>query len=361
MTFDGCKDIHEAMSAYLDEELDVEARGRFEAHVAECAECQEELKSMKQVDAAYAGLPAPHAPENFAETAVAVAEGEAEAAADTVREFARTPPVWMGPLVAVAAAGFVVAIGVFFLERGQEQRMQVAEVAEESAVEDTLEVRPPENPPEAFRASPDTTATSARTDRAPETTESDGAWEGFVDDASEGAAPPQRERAAASRPEGVEQEARKSATTFESFIGQGARTEDALDDATPNAANDRVEVLGEPPASPSAAEPEPGAPILDEDTEQQIRESAPLGSVKLRSFRVGGDGVWYERGYDGEDTTPLPRNSGRLRELMKTHPEDDWDQLFRRNAPQIIEVDGEWYELLPPPDSEGPEGEDAAN
>ena len=60
------------MSAYLDGELPAPARGRMEAHLAECAECRRLIASLKLVIGALHHLPGPATAPDPAQMAVAV-------------------------------------------------------------------------------------------------------------------------------------------------------------------------------------------------------------------------------------------------------------------------------------------------
>ena len=87
------------------------------------------------------------------------------------------------------------------------------------------------------------------------------------------------------------------------------------------------------------------------DTVVADRSDSVAGDCE-RVTRVGGDGVWYQVGYNGEVTTALPRGSDALREVMKKHPEFDWNKMLTRSAKQVFQLDGAWYALEAKPDQE---------
>ncbi len=43
-----CQELVELVTAYLDDELDAETRGRFEQHIAQCAGCAAYLERFRQ-------------------------------------------------------------------------------------------------------------------------------------------------------------------------------------------------------------------------------------------------------------------------------------------------------------------------
>jgi hypothetical protein len=88
----------EELSAYLDHELDDDARARVAGHVAGCTDCQARLDGLRQTAYAIRALPMETPPRTFAIPA-------------TRRESVRWAPVagWIG---GVAAAMFIIVFGV---------------------------------------------------------------------------------------------------------------------------------------------------------------------------------------------------------------------------------------------------------
>jgi hypothetical protein len=128
---------------------------------------------------------------------------------------------------------------------------------------------------------------------------------------------------------------------------------------------DRAAVLGEPPSTVStqraealkdaASESERNETEAKAALERQANAARASGEViesrVLRSFRIGADGVWYEKGYDGQATTSLPRESDALRELMKKYPESDWNKLLDRPHKQVFQMGDDWYALEAEPET----------
>jgi hypothetical protein len=199
-------------------------------------------------------------------------------------------------------------------------------------------------------------------------TETQGAWQGFVREGS-------TVGGVAADAVGTDQRL-EAGITPESRSGQGradeasSRPRDvaASPDKEPVGArgvareddvSDRAAVLGEPPSTLSAQRAEA---LKDAATESERSESEAKEAIErqanvaeasgevvertpLRSFKVGGDGIWYQAGYNGEATTSLPRGSDALRELMKKHPGFDWNKMLDRSAKQVFQLDGAWYAL----------------
>lgn len=352
-----CTEVREDLSAYLDDELGKDDADRIAAHLAECADCDRELDALKRVDDAYRGAPAMTAPDDLEEKVHGTVGATGPVGAGGS---GRRPPTWMGPIIALAAAGLVVLGGVLILEWQQGQRVQTASA------------------PEAAKPAVSNSAGGVSGAAVPE--DGSSAWDTFVQskdgaDVSAEAAPPESDSGTtrAMTDEEVDRlkalgylndgDFRKGASkTAEDTSATGEASAERM--AESGIAPDRQKVLGQPPESPR-----PGVAAPEEerqqvalragasgDAEPQAQSPAPahpgelVGSIKLRSFKVRGDGVWYESGYDGEVTIPLERDSEALREVMKQYPDEDWNKMLNRAARQVFQLEGVWYDLEAAPD-----------
>ncbi|HNR29888.1 MAG TPA: zf-HC2 domain-containing protein [Candidatus Hydrogenedentes bacterium] len=103
------EEIRELFSAYLDGELDAEARARFEERVTAVPELREELDAWRRVDGLYRGLAPVRAPEELEARVLDELRGR------RIRfRRPRVAPVRMWPMLAAAACFLVVAGLMFF-------------------------------------------------------------------------------------------------------------------------------------------------------------------------------------------------------------------------------------------------------
>lgn len=359
-----CLEVREDLSAYVDDELGADEKEGIEAHLGECTDCSRELEALKRVDDAYRGLETVGAPAGFEDDVRAGAEaGNGET---SEREF--RPAGWMGPAVALAAAAVVVIAGFVVLEVRQNGRMQTAaapETAADAGQEAVLEQGTmPAEPGAAEDSAWDSFVRSTETPASPE-----GAAQ--ADAATKPLSAEEVERLRALGYLNDEDASRKSTPQAETapppVAESPAREEMERDDISPN----RAEVLGTPPAPEAedsqeqaeeesrtliaggAGEDEPSAP---EGVERQrgsfpIEQGEAVRRFTLRSFKVGADGVWYERGYADQPTVELGRDSDALRELMKQYPDEDWNKMLDRPARQVFQLDGVWYNLEAAPEA----------
>jgi hypothetical protein len=325
-------EVREDFSAYLDGEMSAEARAQIEAHLGVCADCLRELDTLKRVDDSYQKLERIAAPAGFeAGVREAVRSGRMPSAAGH-----RPVPRWMGPIVAMAAAAAVLIVGVLVLESRQ---TAPAGIQLASAPAETKESATPlsEAAAAAKRAETDSPAGAA----------GGAGWDDFV-----------RTPARGGREDGGEALAQGLAAADDKAEGQRSNAGRAADVERAEAeVRARAEVIGTPPAAApvpqTAAAPEMvlEAPTAHDAPKTGAGQAPPIGAGEvvsrqtLRSFRVGADGIWYERGYDNQPRTALKRESAPLRELMKSHSGEEWGKLLGHVARQVFEIDGAWYEL----------------
>jgi len=82
---------------------------------------------------------------------------------------------------------------------------------------------------------------------------------------------------------------------------------------------------------------------FEDRVERTLNEATPTKTVRVRSYNVGGDGVWVEEGYNGEVTRLLKRGSPELEALVVLDPE--LRTLVKGTARAIFQVEGKWYTL----------------
>ena len=82
---------------------------------------------------------------------------------------------------------------------------------------------------------------------------------------------------------------------------------------------------------------------FEDRVERTLNEAAPIKTVRVRSYKVGIDGIWVERGYDGEATQLLKRGSPELEALVGL--DSELKTLIKGAARAIFQVEGKWYTL----------------
>ena len=374
--------MREDLSAYFDGELLPDDREALDSHLRDCADCLRELNTLKRVDDAYAKLASVKAPAGFeASVRETVKSGKS-----TTFQRRSIGPRWAGPLVAAAAAAIVMIGGVVLLEWQQGVRTELAMAPQEGlalrrTAEDSADFDSQSTPAgdaqggnwDAFTAN-GSRAQASGNELESASTETRAGWEGFVRDSGPpgGAAPDADDK--------TELEA-----TDAQEIGLGLGRADEVSSrpneiaaspapvpVTPKAEtsvdeeSDRSAVLGEPPSTLSAQRAEAlkdaasqtarnesdAKAALERQTDAAQASGEVLERTTLRSFKVGADGIWYQVGYSGEATTSLARESDTLRELMKKHPEFDWNKMLDRSARQVFQLDGAWFALEAMPEQE---------
>ncbi len=354
-TYSDCMEVREDFSAYLDSEMLAESRAAIEAHLAICAECLRELDALKRVDDSYRKLDHVAAPAGFAAGVhEAVRAGRMPSAANY-----RAAPRWVGPLVAMASAAAVLIVGVLVLKQRQPAPadLQLASApaeAKESAATLSDTAAP-------ARAEADSTSTSAAATwdnftRAP--ARDDTTWKSFA----KAPAAMEADSAGGGREDSGEALARGLAAADDKNKEAAASAERVADvQGVDDEARARAELIGTPqaaeaaPLAPPAPEKILDAPATQEEFKTDVGPApaprAPVGAGEvlsrktLRSFRVGADGIWYERGYENQPRTALKRESPALRELMKRNSGEDWSKMIDREYGQVFQINGVWYEL----------------
>lgn len=317
-----CEAVREEFSALLDGELPAAELEGVEAHLADCGACLRALNRLKRVDDAYAGLSPVRAPEDF-EARVHDAIRPAPARRFPIR------PV-LGALFAAAAVLIVVAVwprtavapgdGAFQLSKSVDERPEEGPATEEAKAA-------------ADAAGPGSPGPVQEVPVEPETGDGDTARD-FADDAAAAAPAPQALRMENAEPGrragGSEGELRER---FEA----GARQ------AAPGA------VASAPRMERNAGEAESAAKAqVTEASEADDAVSLELGGVReetplaSRSFDVR-DGVWYERGYAGEDVQEVARDSDLLQELIER--DASVAELTENDSRIVFKVDERWYAL----------------
>jgi hypothetical protein len=104
--FDRHRRFREALSAYLDGELDVLAAERLDRHLAQCERCRGELEELRATVSALRELPEARLPRSFALT-------PEQAGASPRRRTAAAAPLAFG--MRIAAAGLAVALAAVFV------------------------------------------------------------------------------------------------------------------------------------------------------------------------------------------------------------------------------------------------------
>ena len=82
---------------------------------------------------------------------------------------------------------------------------------------------------------------------------------------------------------------------------------------------------------------------FEDRVERTLNEAEPIKMVRARSYKVAGDGVWVEQGYNGEVTQLLRRGSPELEALVVLDPE--LKTLVKGTARAIFQTGGKWYTL----------------
>ncbi|MDZ4859608.1 MAG: hypothetical protein SGI88_11560 [Candidatus Hydrogenedentes bacterium] len=368
-------EIRDRFSSLLDGELEADERAEIEAVLAQDAELLRELDSLKRVDLLYRALPKPTAPEGF----------EAD-----VRERVHPPRialpmhharrrVW--PALA-AAAILVVTVGFVVIQ------MQT----------------PGNNFDLASTSTPAAPAPSA----SASSEMSEKVSEGLIDHQDiqkleslgyAGTAPMEAEHKAEADSAGARADSPVPASAAAPVEVQAVESPSPLQDMSINTlgktvepestvgmrvqelkkekqTNDFGEVAAEAPPMPAskpvlsakaAAEasvdvetPKPAAPpavsrwVMKQEDRAMTEESA-LGGIALqpttprrianRDFDLR-DGVFYQRGYNGEPTVPVVRGTKTADDLKSKH--DGFDEIFRDAKPFVFKLGDRWYKLSSP-------------
>ena len=82
---------------------------------------------------------------------------------------------------------------------------------------------------------------------------------------------------------------------------------------------------------------------FEDRVERALNEATSIKTIRVRSYKVAGDGVWVEQGYNGEVTQLLKRGSPELEALVVLDPE--LKTLLKGTARAIFQVEGKWYTL----------------
>jgi anti-sigma factor (TIGR02949 family) len=385
--YTSCTEVREDLSAYYDGEMPAADRERIDAHLRDCADCLRELDALKRVNEVYQQLAPVGAPDGFEEGVRA----EAQRGPSTVESPGRPIPRWAGPIVAAAAAALVVIAGVVFLELqqgGAPSGMEIAALDAEDEGDRSVESAPraPAPAPQAAAGEAwDSFTRSAENGSSTEETPGDAAkkasseWDDFVGGEASGermkSQPvPESEATAQSDDEDLSLEFRGRddersmrelvASAPPSVPEAGGISEEGASSSADD--TDRAAVLGEPPSAlplqraealkDEAAESErvqnEAKALLDDRTDQAQAAGEVVRRQRLRSFKVGADGVWYESGYEDQPRIALERDSDMLRELMKQYPDFNWNKIIDRKWRQVFQVEGTWYDLEAAPEPE---------
>lgn len=105
-----CATIRKRMHAALDDELDAEARARFDAHLAACPACRREYAALARAVAAFEAAPRPEPSPTFAAEVMRRARMAKARQARGRRSFAR---VMVGASAAAATAAAVAWVRLF--------------------------------------------------------------------------------------------------------------------------------------------------------------------------------------------------------------------------------------------------------
>jgi len=149
----------------------------------------------------------------------------------------------------------------------------------------------------------------------------------------------------------------------------GGASEKKMDDAdlgaqTREFADDRAEVLGAPSASTEVPSALPAEPMMLAPMDEQVAsggadgdvvtrdrvQGKPIKTVMVKSYTIGREGEWIQKGYDGEPTTKLTRDSDELRFLVQRHG-GDMSDISKRPARCIFKIEGRWYDLEAAPET----------
>lgn len=323
-----CMETREEFSALLDEELTPEERERVEAHLSECSECLRELNALKRVDDAYGALPEVVAPKGFEKRVRGVARPRRR-----IR-----PIIWMGPVLAVAAAVLVVISGVFERDAVAPVPFQTAyqNVEADADGQGTLLKREVAKSTAAAEreAMSDEQVSRLRSlgylsDEESERLES----LGYLEDESE-------LREMSSRPDEPLSLGAASANR-RAVLGEPMdRESSTMDDSLKKKAS----------SSRSARVSADLFAVPIEDRDQLVEQEVPVSRMSLRSFNIRDDGVWIESSYAGEQTVALKRGSRELANLLVLDPEVK--KIVNRPDACIFLVRGRWYRLESAPEAD---------
>lgn len=221
------------LSAYLDGQLEADARGRVQSHVDACAPCRAALEELRAVRSALRELPRAAVPRSFA---LREADVRQAPAAHPGGIFVRAMPMLSG-VTAVALFAFLALVGVDL--SGGTSGGGADEAGEAAGVLDTeFDAGVPRGSPEDESAVPQRSAQPA-----------------------EGEAGPTEEPGAAPlSPEGTEQPPEGEAN----FADRGAPQETAPLSAPPTDTSAEVEQGDGVPAGPTGHAPEASPPSLEE-------------------------------------------------------------------------------------------------
>ncbi len=367
--YKNCMEVQEDFSALLDDELSPDEREQIEGHLSECAECLRELDALKQVDVAYSGLSKVQAPEDFE-------KGVRDAIRPrTLRFPLLTGPGagrWMRPAVAIAAMALVAYGGLFAFRQSEPERFQTANLAAEESAEtfadDVLAAAAPVASSDLRQLKSQADAPAAEPPRKESLGEmqevvaadSDGAWNRLTRGRND--VPELKESAVAELfavPKSKSMAAPEKKLDALQSLGDAVDKKESQALSSEEALEERDEVIGFPTSEftdDAESEGRLGKALvlrqdgreLEESVEQRIDRALKVGtplktSHIQRGYTIGRDGSWIEKGYNGEKTLALKRDSKELEELAIVDP--TINKLVRRSARVIFLVDGKWYVL----------------
>lgn len=358
--------MKQEFSALLDGELTPEKRAAIEAHLAESAEDLRELDGYKRVDALFRGLPREEAPEELEKRLeTELRRGPLQFTARRLHQ----RQVW--PLLS-AAAMFLLVCGtaLYFSIGGPESpSYEVAslgkDVAQQAAVESELaeEAMPAaegaasvaEEPlPELQKVADDRMASSqgalgrtmakiAPADEAeyedaaelpsesPTALPASPAPEAVKEEIVVGVPLEQKQQEAAMSQRRMEREAPARGVSVDA---DEAREQDISDTA---ARKTSAVVTEQERLAKEMTPPKPAA--------KPPAQSAAFGAMKKADARAfeQRDGGWFQTGYGGEPTQPLPRDDVRLAEWIKV--DSELAQRFEAGTAVVFRVDDTWYRV----------------
>lgn len=350
-------DIRDEFSPLLDDELTQDARDEVERELAQDAELLRELDALRRMDALYRGLPRAGAPDDLAARVREEVGGKSNVTPIRTRRI----PVALYSGLAAAAIFMVVIGGIvvrqeFVVTPSPEERAETAALRQADAEQNEADAAAaqPEPVMQKTAAFDDATAPADELEKP--------SREALRDERPEGAVVEEQvelRRMQADRTPEQERTEPPSAAA-----GGRAADGESKDEAAPMP----QAIAASPPPPPPAPEEaqateqaataaaglaEPSAADADADAASRaLQMQADEGALRKRLIdtrEIGGrvfeqrDDGWYERGYDGERTRIVQRESDSLEALAPRVRE--LDAMLALEGDVVFRLDERWYRI----------------
>ena len=364
-TYSNCDDVREDFSAVLDGELSPQEQEAVESHLSDCSQCLRELDGLKRIDTLYGELPHVDAPQGF--------EGNVQELLNPKRvmPWPKRARDWriMGTVLAMAA-GLVVVIALGVPDENRAKPFYTAKMTEsDSAVASAPAIAEVVG----GRAAAERELTGEEALGYSDADDAPSRQLASLTDRPPGAAFPRENRLDKLSVERKTKDIllESSLESFESPSSVVARDpafleQEALKKELQDRVGDKVYAEPEFAGAPADGEAEKlsvaarseslvGFVAGQDETRRDVRMRSALSTDRDGAFPIKDDlsalvrnfdvreGVWYERGYAGEPTIALTRDSDRWRGILKQSP--NLRPLVDVREQVVFHFNGLWYAL----------------